>query len=175
MDVVENGLCAFSVYCYCQQFLIRPDGPVAGLVVAGYVELVVHYLIRINTPYAVTMRTNSPSIVCGGIPFSFTSGTSSVCRLILQPVHKELILLCSTTNEGAHLHRVRVKRNINTGAFQKDFGYIFCQCPVVQFTIVILNPLLYFLGMLFSSGKRYLFINTAILIDVCYHFLLRLY
>ena len=55
------------------------------------------------------------------------------------------------------------------------FRYIFCQCPVVQFTIVILNPILYFLGMLFSSGKRYLFINTAILIDVCYHFLLRLY
>ena len=47
MNVVENGLCAFSVYCYCQQFLIRPDGPVAGLVVAGYVELVVHYLIRL--------------------------------------------------------------------------------------------------------------------------------
>ena len=47
MNVVEYGLCAFSVYCYCQQLLIRPDGPVAGLVVAGYVELVVYYLIRL--------------------------------------------------------------------------------------------------------------------------------
>ena len=160
---------------------LTSDGREPGLILAqrwGVLVLrvvFVQLLIRINTPYAVTMRTNSPSIVCGGIPFSFTSGTSSVCRLILQPVHKELILLCSTTNEGAHLHRVRVKRNINTRAYQNDFGYIFCQCPVVQFTIVILNPILYFLGMLFSSGKRYLFINTAILIDVCYHFLLRLY
>ncbi len=129
---------------------LASDGRKARLILAqrwGILVLrvvFVQLLIRINTPYAVTMRTNSPSIVCGGIPFSFTSGTSSVCRLILQPVHKELILLSSTTNEGAHLHRVRVKRNINTGTFQKDFGYIFCQCPVVQFTIVILNPLLHF-------------------------------
>ena len=45
VNVIENGLCAFSVYCYCQQFLICPDGPVAGLVVAAYVELSLHCLI----------------------------------------------------------------------------------------------------------------------------------
>lgn len=56
------GLCAFSVYCYCQLFLIRPDGPVAGLVVAVYVELVVHYLIRLALRFYLVIKYSKLTI-----------------------------------------------------------------------------------------------------------------